>query len=572
VAGSTAFTIRGRISLLYRLILLAFLALTCKLVYLQGFRSAQLSAAAAFLRKRVYSLEAARGYIYDRNGVPLAINADLESIYADPERIEDPQEVAATLARQLQLDPDKLAAKLRAGGRFVWVKRKVRPEIARKVKALDIRGVGMRLERKRIYPPAGSAFANVIGFAGTDNDGLEGLERKWDSILSGQPKISAHESGSAASPSATPPEVLSPSRGGRHLVLTIDARVQEIAAEELRLQCHKLMPKSATLTVLDPRTGDVLAMCSYPSFDPNHFTDAGPREWKNRSVWWTFEPGSILKPVLAAAALDAGVINLKDRFYCPGEIILGGTSLSCWGKWREKGHGWQTVAQVLANSCNIGAARIALKLGKQRYYDYLTRFGFGRLTGIDCLAERSGVVRPADEWSIRGLATAGFGQGLTVTSLQLACAASALVNGGVLRYPRIVKEVRNEDGSLFRAIEPRIVQRPIRPETSRLLIKMLERVVESGTGKSARIPGYRIGGKTGTAQKTEPGRPGYLPDRFIVSFWGAVPLPDPDFVVVVTLDEPHGEQTGSAAAAPVFKAVTKRLLKYYEIPPETPGT
>lgn len=569
MADSTASAIRRRIHLLHRLVILAFVALACKLVYLQGFCFSQLSAKAAFLQSRVYTPEAARGHIYDRNGIPLAINADLESVYADPKRIEDPHEVAVTLARQLQLDPNKLAAKLRGGGRFVWVKRKVKPEVAQRIKALDIQGVGMRLERKRIYPPAGSALANVIGFAGTDNDGLEGLERKWDSILAGTPGICVRVSGSEASSAPAPPKVLGPARGGRHLVLTIDARVQEIAAEELRLQCHKLMPKSAALTILDPRTGDVLAMCSYPSFDPNHFTDAGPREWKNRSVWWTFEPGSILKPVLAAAALDAGAINLGDRFYCPGEVTLGGGPLGCWGKWREKGHGWQTVADVIANSCNIGAARIALKLGKQRYYDYLTRFGFGRSTGIDCLAERSGIVRPADEWSIRDLATAGFGQGLTVTSLQLACAASALVNGGVLRYPRIVKEVRNDDGSLFRAIEPRIVQRPVRPETSRILVKMLEQVVEKGTGKSARIPGYRIGGKTGTAQKTEPGRPGYLPDRFIVSFWGAVPLPDPAFVVVVTLDEPHGEQTGSAAAAPVFKAVTKRLLKYYEIPPET---
>jgi cell division protein FtsI/penicillin-binding protein 2 len=293
VAAPTLPMVRARIRFLHYLLCLVFLALAGRLVYLQGVRFPDLSAAAARLRTRGALPDASRGQIYDCNGVPLATNADLESVFADPSRVDDPAHVAAALAPLLQLDPAELAAKLGGSGRFVWVRRKVKPEVAAKVKALGLEGVGTRLERKRMYSSEGAALANVLGFAGTDNNGLEGLEREWDPILAGSQGVAVHDTGPDGASVRPPPRTLAPAQGGRSLVLTIDARVQRIAAEELRLQCLRLKPKSATLTVLDPRNGDVLAMCSYPSFDPNHFAEAGPEQWRNRSVCWTFEPGRL---------------------------------------------------------------------------------------------------------------------------------------------------------------------------------------------------------------------------------------------------------------------------------------
>jgi stage V sporulation protein D (sporulation-specific penicillin-binding protein) len=402
----------------------------------------------------------------------------------------------------------------------------------------------------------------VLGFAGDYNQGLEGMESAFDKQLAGinGRLLVEYDAAGQEIPESTR-KYIEPEQG-LNVVLTIDQTIQYIAERELDKIMQEHSPKSATIVVMDPNTGDILAMANKPDFDPNEFQKYPAEARRNGAVADSYEPGSTFKIVTLAAALEEGVTKPGDQFYDPGYIKVNGETINCWA---GGGHGSQTLAEVVQNSCNPGFITLGLRLGTQRLYKYINGFGFGSPLGIELSGEATGIVIPEDQVKPVDLATISMGQANTVTPLQMVTALSAIVNGGKLMKPHIVKELTDREGEVVKRFEPEVVRQIISEETSKLEREMLEAVVSKGSGRNAHIEGYSVGGKTGTAQKPAPGG-GYSATDYIASFIGFAPVDDPQLVAIVVVDTPKGSYYGGTVAAPAFREVVGDSLRYLEVP------
>jgi cell division protein FtsI (penicillin-binding protein 3) len=543
------------------MIAVAFGGLVARLAYLQIFRHAELTALAARQYSRTVVLQAQRGPIVDRHGAPLATSGPAESVFAHPRAVGDPVRVAARLAPILEMPPAELHADLVSGRPFVWLRRRVPPAVAARVEALREPGLDLVPEPMRLYPNRELA-AHVVGFVGVDG-GLEGVERAWDKELGGAPgrAITGRD---ALGRGIESTRTLKPPVPGQGVMLTIDTNIQYIAERELDAAFRRTGARAAMAVVMDPRTGDVLAMAIRPTFNPNAVVDPRMREhWRNRAVSDPFEPGSTFKVILAAAALEEGVVTPDSRLYAEnGAITIARTTIHDWKK-----YGWLTFSEVLQNSSNVGSIKVGLALGAERYHRYMSAFGFGALTGVGLAGESRGLLREPRRWSALSLPTMSIGQEVSVTALQMVSAFSAIANGGTLMRPRLVRAIFDAEGREVRRFEPVAVRQVISKETSRTLTRILVRVVGEGTGRHAAIPGYDVGGKTGTAQKLDPATRRYSRAPGVLSFVGFAPADAPRFAMLVMLDEPKNEKWGSEAAAPIFAAIGRDVLRYLEVPP-----
>jgi cell division protein FtsI (penicillin-binding protein 3) len=553
--------VRTRVLLLAAVLALAFGGLTGRLGWLMIVKHGELTALAERQYSRTVVLPALRGPILDRRGAPLATSTATESLFVQPRSVGDPVRVAARLAPVLGVPEREVHAALTSARPFVWLRRKLPPTTAEQVRALREPGLGFLPESLRLYPNRELA-AHVVGFEGAEG-GLEGVERAFNTELAGVPG-KAIAGRDALGREVAAPHLLQVPQPGHGVALTIDSTIQYIAEREIDAAYRRTHAKAAMAIVLEPRTGDVLAMAIRPTFNPNTFLDVPSADyWRNRAVTDPFEPGSTFKAILAAAALEEGVVKPDDRINGEnGAITLAGTTIHDWKK-----YGWLTFAEVLQNSSNVGSIKVGLSLGRERYHRYMKAFGFGTTTGVGLAGESRGMLRDPQRWSLLSLPTMSIGQEISVTALQLVAAFGAIANDGTLMQPRLVRSTIDPDGREAHRFEPRAVRQVISPETARTLTGLLVRVVESGTGHFAAIPGYAVGGKTGTAQKLDPATRRYSRAPGVLSFVGFAPADDPRFAMLVMLDEPKNEKWGSEAAAPVFNAIGREILRYLEVAP-----
>ncbi|MGO0122015.1 stage V sporulation protein D [Desulfothermobacter acidiphilus] len=556
--------VRRRLALLFLCSVLFFTGLAGRLFWLQVVRGAELRREAQENRTRDIKVEARRGDIVDRNGRLLVTSISAESVAAFPPQVKDPAKAAAALAPLLEMPEDKLLEMLTRKQSFVWLKRKIDCYTAQKIKQLHLDGIELYEESRRQYL-CGSLAAHVLGFVGIDNQGLAGVEKEYDSELQGKPGRIVIEKDAAGRDIPSALHHFYPPCPGDKLVLSIDETIQHFVERELDKVVTQYHPANAVIIVMDPKTGGILALGNRPTFDPDHWQKAPSEVWnRNLAIWQIYEPGSTFKIVTAAAALADGVVRPEDHFFCPGYIKVAGRIIHCW---KEGGHGDETFAQVIQNSCNVGFIQVGLKLGVQRFYNFIKAFGFGRPTGIDLPGEASGILIPEDKVTNLNLATMSIGQSIGVTPIQLITAAAAVANGGYLVRPHVVKEIVSPEGKVVKEISPQPVRRVLPEAVAKELAKLLENVVLKGTGVNAYIKGYPVAGKTGTAQVVSP-QGGYLPGKYVASFVGFAPVNDPRLVTLVVISEPHGAYYGGEVAAPVFKAVMEDSLRYLGVPPQ----
>ena len=521
---------------------------------------------AARQQQRVITLDPPRGTIYDARGRELAVSVQVDSAWAVPSEVRDPRATAAALAKAVRgLDPVKLARELARDREFIWVARKLDPPVAEAVRALKLPGIHFLPEAKRYYPMRELA-AQVLGYVGTDNNGLAGLELLYDEQVAGKPGLRTVLRDASGAMVVAPGLSFAEAEPGQDLHLTLDAAIQHIVERELERAVVERGASRGMAVFLDPRTGGVLAMASYPSFDPNEFGRYSSARWRNRTIMDVYEPGSTFKIITGAAALGSGLVRAEDQFDCEmGAIVVYGKRIR-----DHKPFGRLTFAQVLEKSSNVGVIKAALIVGDERLYKTIRDFGFGRPTGIDLPGEGSGILHPMERWGMRGKAYISFGQGISVTPLQLASAVSAVANEGTLMRPHVVAGIGR--GGTVQASNSAtrgtaVLGHPIDPATARELSHLLEAVVIQGTGKGAGVEGYRVAGKTGTAQI--PVRGGYSRNGYLPSFVGFAPVDRPVMTGVVAVAEPQGwEYHGGQVAAPVFGAIARQVLLYLGIRPE----
>lgn len=517
--------------------------------------------------QRIYQREItvlpARGSIYDRNGEDLAISIPVDSIYARPARIEDAVGTATKLAPVLDLDRDTILKRLRQESPFVWLKRQVVPTVSARVRALGLPGVGVVRETRRFYPNLELA-GHLLGFVGVDGQGLDGIEYQYDRLLRGETNRMVVDQDALGRPLASAEGLVVARKDGHNLVLTIHKEIQHATEQRLQEAVEANKARGGMAVVMDPKTGEILALANVPRFNPNTYQQYPKEVLRNRCVMDGYEPGSAFKPILVAAALEEKLWRPTDALYCEN------------GSYRVHDkvihdvhhYGTLTLAGIIQKSSNIGAAKIGLSMGAERLYPYIRNFGFGRAIGADIPGEASGFVR-APKWAPIELANISFGQGISVTALQLTNAFSALANGGRLMRPFVVREILDAQGNTVERRAPQELGAVISPETARQVTQMLVSVVSpEGTGSQAAIEGFRVAGKTGTAQKPDVRHGGYLKGKYMASFVGFVPAQDPRLCVLVVLDEPQGMIYGGQVAAPVFREIVRDSLGILGVYPE----
>lgn len=550
-----------RVRVVFWLLAFATVLLAVRITYWQTVgRGALLERATGQIRSDL-ALPAHRGFIRDRNGAILATTVDLRSLYAIPGRIADKAGSAARLAPLIGQDAATIQRALESGAEWLYLKRWLSEEIAVQVADLKIAGLGFENEPKRLYPNE-TVGAHVLGFVNDLGVGQLGIEARYDALLKGTDGRLIVERDPANRALAIGLRTETPARNGADLVLTIDLVFQAAAERELRAAVEKEGAKGGTVVVMDPKNGAILALASYPTFDPAHVAQADPEALRDRAISWSYEPGSTIKAMTVSAAIDQRVVSPTTSYNDVGYAIIGGRRLN-----NALGKAWgpTTVLQVLERSLNAGAVFVASKLGAERLHDYLGRFGFGEPTGVDLSGEQGGLIRPLAEWYPVDLGTAAFGQGLSATPLQLAAAYAAIANGGTLYRPFVVASRRDADGEQRTA--PVAVRRVISSETAATLRTMLTSTVDNGLAKNASVAGYSVAGKTGTAQvPSEDGR--YLDDVYISSFAGFAPAADPRFVAVVVLDEPESRLLGTVTATSAFRGMALDMLRSIRVQPD----
>ncbi|MGC8684133.1 MAG: penicillin-binding protein [bacterium] len=551
-----------RLSFVYLLILAGFVLVLSKAFYLQVIKGRKYAELARKQYSREVTLIPARGLLLDRDGRVLAQSVLVNSFYVDPMLVKNKSRTAIIVGRTLDIDPDEVLQKLTTGKRFVWIKRLVDPETAQKLLQYHLKGIYALKEYRRFYPNRDLA-SSVLGFVGIDSRGLAGLELAFDRYLRGTPFSAVIDVDGHNSPIYTEDIANDASLTGDSIVTTIDLNIQFILQEAIKKAVAEQGAKAGIGIIMDPETGDILAMANTPDFNPNIYTEYPMTLFKNPAVENTYEPGSIFKPFVISSALDAGVISPDQKIFCEdGHYRVYNIVI----KDAEGDFNMLSVGDILKYSSNIGAAKIGEKMGSTTLYDYLTRFGFGKQTGIALPGESPGILNPVDKWSGVSIDTIPFGQGVSATPIQLVTAMSAIANGGFLLMPQIVKAIRKPDGET-ETFHPVIKRRVISERAANEVTKMLIGVVnDGGTGINAAMKGYTVAGKTGTAQIPDPETGTYYRDKFISSFLGFVPANDPKIVMLIMLIEPQKNPYGGSSAAPVFKEVAERVLPYLGVP------
>jgi cell division protein FtsI (penicillin-binding protein 3) len=549
-----------RIRLLLLLLLAAFTILITRAAWIQAIHGRSLSRLAQSQQHDSVTIPAGRGTIYDRMGVQLALGEQATTVYANPRQIRNPRRASRVVSRALGLDVDTVYKELADRSRgFVYVQRKADPArastLAQRLAKLDIAGFNFYPEERRTYPQRGVA-AQVLGFAGVDNEGLSGLELELNDQLSGIP---GHQT-FVTDPAGHPIDIIDQvaERPGRSVFLTLDHTIQAKVEQVLRSTVARFRAKSATAIVLDPRTGGVLAMAVEPGYDANRATAAPQALQRNRAVTDTYEPGSTFKLVTVGGALSERLVSPSTAFTLPYSIRVADRVVH---DAEPRATERFTVSQILSRSSNVGAITLAEMLGKQRLLKWIHRFGFGEQTGIDFPGESPGLL--PSYWSGSTIGNVPIGQGIAVTPIQMASVYAAIANKGIWEEPHLVDRVQGET----RRAERR--RRLVSPRIAKELMAMLKGVVAEGTGTYAAVPGYQVAGKTGTAQ-TPDGHGGYAAGKYVASFVGIVPASSPKLVILVKVDEPHGAIFGGVVAAPAFEQIASSALQYLEIPPDAP--
>jgi cell division protein FtsI/penicillin-binding protein 2 len=560
MSGRYLTPIQKRLMALEAVVLICCACVEARLVYLQVWKHSDFKHMASHQQYIQKQVEASRGNIEDRNGALLAMNIGLFNVDAHPDQLDDKARDAALLSHALGMPYYSVLSKLSQNRQFVWLARQVPYGYSDAVAALKMDGVDAIREQHRFYPDHEMA-AQVLGFTGMDNQGLGGLERYYDGLLTGKNGMMMAQRDARGRLVSSGDESVKAGKDGLNIRTTINQTIQHIAQVELKKAFEHFKCKAASVVVMDPATGEILAMANYPTFDPNSFSLYSPEVWKNRVVNDEFEPGSTFKLVTAVGALEEGVVNEDDKFFCENGAFK--TDYGRTVRDHEK-LGMLTFREVFGFSSNIGMVKVGYKLGQENLYKYCKKFGFGDPTGIDLPGEATGKVRPLDQWSGLSLTTIPYGYEISTTPIQIVDAYAAIANGGVMMKPYIVKDLEDADGHVVKEFGPRKVRRVCSEKTAERMTQMLRWVVQHGTGTMVNLPTYNIAGKTGTAYKFENGH--YSANNYLSSFVGFVPAENPKVVIYVSLDDPRGVYWGGYTAGPVFKEVAKRVMAYDLVP------
>jgi len=549
----------GRFSFLLTILAVAFLAVAARLVYLQVVAAPAYAAKAADQRTRDITLAPRRGSIYDREGEPLAVSMEARTVYATPYAVEDPAGAAVALAGVLGGNAADYEAKLRKETGFVYIARKVDMERAAALEKLDIKGIDFLEDSRRTYP-SGELACQVLGFVGIDDDGLSGIEKYYDEMLAGKAGTVLAERDPFGRP--IPGGVMKSEDpvDGQNIMLTIDKDIQYQAQVELTAAVEKWKAKSGTVIIMDPQSGEIFAMASTPGFNPNEFGDAKPEALRNRAITDTYEPGSTVKSLTAAAVIDKGLYGPTSMFSLPPSLKIGGRTI---GEAHGRGTVNWSLSQIVTNSSNVGAVKLGMALGPKGLYDYFDKFGLTEKTGIDYPGEAQGWLPPTEDWSASTIGTVPFGQGVSMTTVQLARALSAIATDGELPTPHFLLDLPDDSSAAL--VWPK--KRAISSEAAETTTEVLKQVITDGTGGSAAVSGYAVAGKTGTAQKARTDGRGYAAGKYVASFSGFLPADDAQVLIIVSLDEPANAIYGGVVAAPVFSKLGAFAVSHLKIPP-----
>lgn len=551
---------KERIILLLIVFIVLYFSLIYRLYNIQLIQTDKFKEIAQQEHLASFSIEGERGNIYDRNYKKLAVNVNVQSLFAIPPLVKNPQESAQKISSILNLKTKDVLNKLNQQKSFVWIKRKLSDKEVTEVKKLNLEGVNFLDESKRYYPK-NSLASNLMGFVGIDNQGLEGLESFFDQELKGLPGLVVMERD--ASGGKVPLSIKEPTAhiDGNSIVLTIDEVIQFITEEALNKAFQESKAKAGIAIVAVPKTGEILAMAVKPSYDPNYFNQYPRDLWRNRAVTDSYEPGSTFKVITISTALEEKVVKMDDQFYCSGSTKYNGNIFHDIHQ-----HSSQDLTGIVKNSCNIGVIQAGTKLEENIFEKSIRRFGFGALTEISLPGEINGLVRSTKDWSKISLASLSIGQEISVTPLQLIMAISAIANRGTLMKPMIVKEIIDSDQNKVKIIKPKPVRQVVSVDTALTMTKILEQVVNDGTGTRAKLMGYQAAGKTGTAQKFDFSTGRYSEDKYSSWFVGYAPTDNPQISILVLLDEPKGSYYGGTVSAPVFQEIASMVLPYLSIP------
>jgi len=564
MAAETKKWLKFRIVMILLFFLVLFISLISRAFQLQVLSGQKLRTLAARQHTTVLQLQPERGVIFDRNGEKLAISIMADSVCADPSKIIDPASTSGKLAEILNLDKQTVYKKLSSPKNFCWLARRISPEQSVLVQKADIEGIFLVKEPKRFYPN-GELAAHLLGFVGLDASGLEGLELKYDPLLKGKSEKLAWARDAKGKKLLLRVEQREAQKNeNMNLVLTIDNRIQYLVETKLKEAVLDKGAKGGLAIVMDPKTGEILALANQYGFNPNNISGLKPDIWRNRAITDYYDPGSTFKPFLVAGAMEEKVVKESDKFFCEkGNYKIADRVIH---EANKKQHGTLTVREILKYSSNIGSAKIAQKMGKEKFAEYIQKFGFGEKTGIELPGESAGSVRPVKNWVPVDTAMIAFGQGVSVTAIQLITAVSAIANDGVLMKPYIVRGIADQDNRLVKLYTPTVTRKVISPDVAKRLTKMLTDVVgaEDGTGKNARIVNLAVAGKTGTSQKFDAARGVYSSEKVRTSFMGFFPADNPQVAILVVLDEPQRDKWGGVASAPVFKHIAEQILNCFK--------
>ena len=560
-----------------------FVFLVVKLFFIQVISGPEYQQKAMDQWTRDIPVPSRRGIIYDRNGKELVTNAPAYQIYVRPVEVLDKEETAYILSEMLDMDKDGLLVKLNTKKDTILIKQKVDSDLVTELREKDLKGLIYIDESKRFYTQSNFA-SHILGFTNYDNQGQDGVEITFEKYLNGFPGRDIKMTDSFGRELPGSDRKYYEPQDGLNLILTIDEVIQHFTEKAIENALIENKARNAMAIVMEPKTGDILSMAIKPDYDNNNprkipeehideWNNLTSKEqydllfktWRNPVISDNYEPGSTFKIITSAAGLEEGVVKVDDKFFCSGFVEVGGHRLKCWRYYRP--HGSETFVEGVQNSCNPVFIEVAQRLGKEKFYKYIKGFGFGTTTNIKLLGEASGIVRNINAIGPVELANIAFGQGISITPIQLVTAAAAVINDGYLMEPRIAKKLIDEDGNTVHDFQPRMLRQVISKDTSKLMREILESVVNDGSGAGAYLPGYKVGGKTGTAQKAEGGR--YVEGKYVSSFLAFAPANDPKLVVLVVIDEPTaGSYYGGVIASPVVKSILSDSLRYLDVKPQ----
>ncbi|MDP7057537.1 MAG: penicillin-binding protein 2 [Nitrospinaceae bacterium] len=555
-------SLKGRLILVSILFALFGAGIVGKLFSLQVMQHDDLVSRSEKQHQRTVEIHYGRGSVFDRNMNELATNIKVESVYATPQEVVDKKRATRVLAKALNLNHTSIYKKLNSKRHFVWLKRQVLPAEIARLRKSSLPGINFISEDKRFFPKRELA-SGVVGFTGVDNQGLGGIEQRYDSTLKGNVVKAVMEKDARGKLVQFNKQANGQVSGSRSVVLAIDEVIQFFTEHHLKKQVAKHQAESGVAIVMNPNTGELYAIANVPQYNPNNYSAYKDNRRRNRAVSDSYEPGSIFKPIVAAASIDAGVARPQDTFFCEnGKFKVGNKTV---GEAVNHKYGWLTLQNIIIKSSNIGSIKIARQLGKQSYYDYIRKFGFGQKTGIELPGEAGGLLKELSAWNPLSLASISFGQEIGVTPLQMTNAISAIANGGTLMVPRITRAIL-KDGQIEKRFEPKAVRRVVSIQSSRQVIDILKHAVKDGTGKNAAVKGYEVAGKTGTAQKYDAKTGRYSKTAYVSSFIGFAPADAAKVAILVMIDNPKGAHYGGSVAAPVFSNIARETLRYLNVP------